>query len=258
MDKKVFIGVAVVALVVVCVVLTAGCTEKANYIVGVDAEYPPYSYVDEAGNYVGFDVESIKWIAEQGGFTVEIKGVAWDGIIEALKVGQIDMVYSGMTITPDRAAEADFSIPYWKVNQGLVAKAGSDYTVDEFKNGALVIGVQRSCSADQWMQDTFGKEQYDKMVKDGVIKLFDSFPMSMVALNNGQVQVVIFDDVNIESYIRGKDEFKLVGIIETGEEYGVAIRKGDSAMKKLIDDGLTKLMASEKWNELKEKYIVEN
>lgn len=259
MDRKVFFGV-IIALLVVSAVLTAGCvsnqTEKKTYIVGIDGEYFPYSYVDESGNFAGFDVESIQWIAEQEGFNVEIKAFGWDGIIEALQQGKNDMVYSGMSITPDRAAQVTFSIPYWSVDQAVAVKNGSTVTLDQFKAGDLTIGVQRSCSADQYLQsdDCFGQAKYDQMVKDGKIKLYDSFPLSMIALENGLVQAVIYDDVMINHHIKGNDAIVIIGTIPTDEEYGVAMRNGDTELQALINDGLTKLMASEKWNELLAKY----
>ncbi|MBR4988161.1 MAG: amino acid ABC transporter substrate-binding protein [Methanocorpusculum sp.] len=258
MHKKALMGIGV-SLLVIFAVLMAGCvsTNDNVIVVGIDGEYPPYSYIDETGKAVGFDVESIQWIAEQKGFEVEIAPTAWDGIIPALLAGKIDMVYSGMSVTPEREAQVTFSNPYWEVNQGLVGKAGTTATVADFEEGKLVIGVQRSCSADQWMQDFFGMETYNQMVKDGKIKLYDSFPQSMVALEQGLVECVIFDDVNIETYIKGNDAFQMIGIIETGEVYAIAMRNEDTDLHALINEGLAELMASEKWEELKLKYIVE-
>ena len=258
MHKKALMGIGV-SLLVIFAVLMAGCvsTNDNVIVVGIDGEYPPYSYIDETGKAVGFDVESIQWIAEQKGFEVEIAPTAWDGIIPALLAGKIDMVYSGMSVTPEREAQVTFSNPYWEVNQGLVGKAGTTATVADFEEGKLVIGVQRSCSADQWMQDFFGMETYNQMVKDGKIKLDDSFPQSMVALEQGLVECVIFDDVNIETYIKGNDAFQMIGIIETGEVYAIAMRNEDTDLHALINEGLAELMASEKWEELKLKYIVE-
>lgn len=267
MDKKVLYGVA--GLCLVFAILMAGCVttpaedDKKTYVVGIDAEYPPFSYLGDNSEFVGFDVESVKWIAEQKGFNVKIQGVAWDGIIPALQTGKIDMVYSGMSITPDRLEKVNFTIPYWQVNQGVAVKAGSDATMDQFKNATIVIGVQRSCSADQWLQKDaaedglFGEEKYNQLVKDGQIKLFDSFPMSMVALEQGLVDAVVFDDVNIESYIQGKPQFAMLGTIETDEYYAVAVRKDDNDLRELMNAGLTELMNSDKWKELIAKYIVE-
>jgi len=94
------------------------------------------------------------------------------------------------------------------------------------------------------------------MVKDEKIKLYDTFTQSMVDLENGLVQTVIFDDVNIKEYIKAKDAIIILDTIPTGEKYGVAMRNGDTELHTLINNGLTKLMASEKWNELLAKYII--
>ncbi|MDO5846265.1 MAG: transporter substrate-binding domain-containing protein, partial [Methanocorpusculum sp.] len=144
----------------------------------------------------------------------------------------------------------------WQIDQGVAVKKDSTVTMEEFKAGKLTIGVQRSCSADQWLQDTFGKETYDAMVKESKIKLYDTFPMSMVDLQNGQVQTVIFDDVNIKDYIKSKSDLVMLGTIPTGEEYGVAMRNADTDLHKIMNDGITKLKASTKWTELQKKYII--
>ena len=117
---------------------TAAVVEKTVYIIGIDGEYPPYSYVDKDGNAQGFDVESAKWIAEDQGFEVKFQPTAWDGIIPALLAKKIDMVYSGMSITPERAAKVTFSDVYWIVNQGVAVKKGErapDHAHVAFEDG---------------------------------------------------------------------------------------------------------------------------
>ena len=94
-----------------------------------------------------------------------------------------------------------------------------------------------------------------QMVKDGKLKLYDSFPLSLVDLQNKCVYAVIFDDINIENHIQGKP-LTMLGIIETGEQYGVAVRKGDNETLKVINDGLAQLQASPKWQELIDKYLI--
>jgi len=259
MERKVFFGV-ILALIVVAAVLTAGCigndTEK-TYVVGIDGDYPPYSYVDESGNFVGFDVESIQWIAEEEEFNVEFKALIREEVIPALLAGKIDMIYSSMTITPERSAQVTFSKPYWIVNQSVAVQNGSTATLDQFKAGHLIIGVQRSCSADQYLQNFFGESAYARMIQDGRIMLYDTFYHSMTALDDGLVDAVIFDDGIMESTLKGDNNFIIIGYIETNEEYGVAMRNDDPELQTLMNDGLSKLMASEKWNELQMKYMIE-
>ena len=256
MHKKALMGIGV-SLLVIFAVLMAGCVTTEDdgvYIVGIDAEYPPYAYIDEDGNAAGFDVESIQWIAEQKGFEVEIQPIAWDSLIPNLQTGKVDMVYAGLSITPVRAEKIGFSIPYWNVDLAVAGKAGSDVTMDKFNAGDVVIGVQRGCSSADWLELHFGTEEYNQMVKDGQIKLFDSFPMSMVALENGQVAAVIFDDAGIDEYIVGKDNLVKVGVTDTGEQFAVGFAKENTELRDLVNEGLEELMASEKWTELKEKY----
>ena len=246
------------ALLTMSALLIAGCSAAESYIVGIDGDYPPYSYIDASGTAVGFDVESIQWIAEQNGFEVEISPIAWDGIIPALLQNKIDMVYSGMTITPARAEQVTFSIPYWTVDQGVAVQDGSEVTMEQFAAGEVIIGVQRSCSADQYLEsDYFGTELYNDLVQSGNIKLYDTFPQSMVALEQGLVDAVIFDDVNIISYIQDKPALVMLDTIPTGEEYGVAMRNEDTELQEIINAGIADLMASDKWTELLNKYIVE-
>ena len=255
MHKKALMGIGV-SLLVIFAVLMAGCvtTDDNVYIVGIDAEYPPYSYIGEDGNPTGFDVESIQWIAEQKGFEVEIQPTAWDGIVPALQAGKIDLIYSGMSITPARAEKVAFSIPYWNVDLAVAVQAGSDVTMDQFNAGDVTIGVQRGCSSNDWLELHFGTEAYNQMVKDGEIKLFDSFPMSMVALGNGQVEAVIFDDAGIDEYIVGNDDLVKLGTTDTGEQFAIAVRKDDTELLATLNACLEELMASDKWTELKEKY----
>ena len=249
----------VFALITMSALLIAGCSAAERYIVGIDEDYIPYAYIDENGVAVGFDVESIQWIAEQYGFEVEIIPVAWDGIIQALLQNEIDMVYSGMTITPARAAQVTFSIPYWTADQGVVVREGSDVTMEQFEAGEVVIGVHRSCSADQYLEsDYFGTEKYDQLLQSGNIKLYDTFPQSMVALEQELVDAVIFDEVMLRSYIQNKPSLIILGIIPTGERYGVAMRNEDTELHEIMNAGIAALMESDKWNELMNKFIVGN
>jgi len=88
---------------------------------GIDANFPPFAFINKAGEPSGFDVESMNWIAKEMGFEVEHKPIDWDGIITSLLIKKIDVIASGMSITPDRAKKVDFTIPYWKIKQVMGA-----------------------------------------------------------------------------------------------------------------------------------------
>lgn len=221
-----------------------------KYVVGIDGDYPPYSFMGADGKPTGFDVESIQWIAKEMGFTVEIKPIAWDGIIPALLAKKIDMVYSGMTASAERKKVVDFSVVYWEIDQSVAVKKDSNVTMDDIQKGKVTIGTQRGCTAAHWIEDN--------LVKKGILaadkfRLYDNFPLAAKDLEIGRVDAAMMDDMIIATAIKDKP-LKVIGTIKTGEEYAVAMRKEDKELQKSINDGIKKLMASPKWKELKKKY----
>lgn len=221
-----------------------------KYVCGIDGDYPPYSFMGADGKPTGFDVESIRWIAQEMGFEVEIKPIAWDGIIPALLAKKIDMVYSGMTASEERRKVVDFSNVYWEIDQAVAVKNDSKLTMDDILGGRAVIGTQRGCTAALWLEDNLVKKN---VMKKENLRLYDNFPIAAKDLEIGRVGAAMMDDMIVLSVFKGKP-VKVIGTIKTGEEYAVAIRKEDTALKKTINDGLAKLMASPKWEELKAKY----
>lgn len=230
-------------------VTTTTTAANITYIVGVDADYKPYTYTDN-GTIVGFDVDSIKWIAEQQGFNVKIQPMAWDGIIPALLQKKIDMVYSGMTKTPEREAQVNFSKTYIHVNQSIVGRNDSTVTRDDFMKGKVIVGTQRSSSANSWIDDNLVK---NNTLSSDNLKLYDSVSLALADLNNKRVDVVMFDQPVMNTLIKNMS-VKQIGTIDTNEEFGVAMRKDDTVLQSKINTGLDQLMNSPKWQELLKKY----
>ena len=251
--NKGFVTVLVL-LALSLLVLTAPAIAAENqvYINGIDADYPPHAYVDEQGNPAGFDVEALDWIAEEMGFEVKHQPTAWDGIVSSLLAEKIDLVFSGMSITEERKEKVNFSIPYWSIDQAICVPVNSNLNAIAAFVGDYKVGTQRGCTAAMWIEDNlikpgfFPKEQ---------LKLYEGFSLAVKDLLNKRVDAAMMDDVMVEDAIRQGREIKIVGTIKTGEEYGVAVRKGDQELLDLIDEGLKRIMRSPKWEELKAKYF---
>ncbi|NYT06360.1 MAG: amino acid ABC transporter substrate-binding protein [Methanomicrobiales archaeon] len=224
--------------------------ERPLYIVGVDGEYPPYTYIDKEGKFHGLDVDSIRWIAEKKGFDVEIQAIAWDGIIPALNAGKIDMVYSGMTITDERKEKVSFSIPYMIINQSFAVHDESEVTLDDIMAGNAVIGAQRGTTGAFWVEENLVETG---LMPEENLKLYDNFPLVVTDLGNKRIDASIYDRPPHMKAIEGKP-LHIIGEIYTGEEYGVAIRKEDTALLATINDGLTMLMNDPYWDELLVQY----
>jgi polar amino acid transport system substrate-binding protein len=224
--------------------------QKKTLVVGIDGEYKPFSYLDPSGSATGFDVDSMKWIAQKKGIDVKFQPVAWDGIIPALQAGKVDLIYAGMTITPERAEQVNFSTPYWEVNQDVVAKTGSKITLDDVKAGKAIIGAQSGCTAAIWVDKnliTTGKMPQDRL------KLYANTPLAIDDLVAGRVDAVMYDDNVMKAMIEGRP-VGIIGNIETKEEFGIAVRKSDPELLATLNGGLAELKADPYWQELIVKY----
>ena len=114
--KKKMMKLAALIMGVVMLVLTAGISALADgevFKMGIDAEYPPFSYLDDDGNYAGFDVEMCQAVCDQYGWTLEIVPVNWDTKLISLDNKEHDCVWSGMTIPDTCCPSPTMTTPRW-------------------------------------------------------------------------------------------------------------------------------------------------
>ena len=113
--------------------------EERTFIMGIDPEYPPFSYLGDDGNYTGFDVEVCQAVCDYLGWKLEIFGVNWDEKLVQLDSMECDCVWSGMTIL-DSMKDAGYviSAPYYDNTQVLVVKSDSGFTSSADLAGKIV------------------------------------------------------------------------------------------------------------------------
>ena len=231
--------------------LAAMPVSAKNYVNGIDPNYPPFAYVDEkTGQPAGFDVDSMTWIAKTMGFTVTHKPIAWDGIIPALLAQQIDMVCSGMSITPERAKKVEFSAPYWKVSRVFVVHRDSDLTPQIILSKKIKLGVQRGTSE----ANAIKQEQQEKGYPFE-LRFYDSAPLAVTDLLNKRIDAALMDELPADDAISKGSAVKKAGIHGEPDGFGVAMRKEDAELHKLVNEGYRKLMADPYWKELQKKYL---
>ena len=134
---------------------------QAAYVDGIDAAFPPFSFIDAQGEAQGFDVDVVRWIAEEMGFDVEFVPVDWDAIVPTLKLGPIDLIASGMTITQERLEQVAFTDPYWAIELAVVVREtiGEDgEPVNESNLFTAIqagerVGVQRGTTSQSWLEE---------------------------------------------------------------------------------------------------------
>ena len=219
------------------------------YINGIDADYPPFAYVGPDGKPTGFDVDAINWIAQQYGFKVEHQPMEWSGIVTSLKDGKIDMIASGLSVTAERAGQINFSLKYWTIKQVILAKADFKPSAEEALKTGLKIGVQSGTSDAKAMADTNGQggRKYELVE-------YASPALAAQDVANGRIDAAVMNDAPAAEAVN-KLGLKIIGSAGIpDEDFAVGVNKKDDNTLKLINAGLTKLMADPYWQELIAKY----
>ena len=221
---------------------------EKEYINGIDANFPPFAYVDKSGNPAGFDVDAVNWMAEKLGFKVKHQPMEWSGIVASLQAKKIDFIASGLSITKERAEKINYTIPYWTIKQVLVVKKDSTLPVDDIMKGKKTLGVQSGTSEAKWLKDRIGKEFNCEL------RMYDSAPMAVEDVINGRIPAAAMDDAPAADAV-GKKPVKIIGTFGMpAEEFGYGVNKADKDVLELLNKGLKMLMADPYWNKLIEKY----
>jgi polar amino acid transport system substrate-binding protein len=222
-------------------VMSCAKKEPAKITIATDATWPPMEMVDTNKNIVGFDIDLMNAAAKAGGFIVEFKNTAWDGIFAGLENGKYDAVMSSVTITDERKKTMDFSLPYINAGQILVVKSETEGVtkLDDLKG--KTIGAQIG---------TTGAFEIDKVKAANNIteKTYDEIGLAFADLANGRIAAVVCDNPTAAQYALQNDTYKgklkIVGDRFTEEFYGVAVKKGNAKVLDVINAGLKKVLDS--------------
>ncbi len=245
-----FSVVLLIGLMVLGFAVTAPAEDKV-LINGIDANFPPFAFVDKNGNPDGFDVAVVNWIAKEKNFKVKHQPMDWDGIIPSLNAKKIDFIASGMSITEARKKEVNFSIPYWIIKQVLVVKKDSDLTPEKAMADGNKIGIQRGTTEAKWIEENLLKKDGKKFE----LVYYDSAPLAVEDVVNGRIVAAAMDDAPAQDAINKNKPVKIIGGFGMpDEEFGYAVRKEDAELLKTLNEGLKQIMASPVWEELKAKY----
>jgi polar amino acid transport system substrate-binding protein len=206
--------------------------------VATDATFPPMEMVSENKEIVGFDIDLMNAAAKAGGFTLEFKNTAWDGIFAGLDGGKYDAVMSAVTITDERKKVMAFSIPYINAGQVLTVRADLNGVATLADLKGKKVGAQIG---------TTGAFEIEKAKEGNDIqeKIYDQIGNAFDELANGFIDGVVVDFPTAASYVlqndKYKGELKIVGERFTEEYYGVVVKKGNKRVLDLINAGLKKV-----------------
>ena len=249
MKKTVLILLALVMMA--SLLAPAAFAADKTFIMGIDPEYPPFSYLGDDGNYTGFDVEVCQAVCDYLGWKMEIFGVNWDEKLVQLDSMECDCVWSGMTIL-DSMKEAGYviSAPYYDNTQVLVVKADSGFAKSSDLAGKIVA-VQLGTSGEALLGEDGDLADLAKTF-DNVLTC-DSFLKCFTELQGGAVDAVFVDLPVAASYVAKHDGLAIIDESLGAEQYGIAFRSGDAELCKAVDDAVQALVADGTYAKIAEK-----
>lgn len=216
-----------------------------------NAAFPPYEFI-EGGEIVGIDAEIAGAIAEKLGLELQIEDMEFDAIIEAVKSGKADIGLAGMTVTPDRAEEVNFTASYATgVQVVIVTEDSAIASVDDlFAEGASnVIGVQRNTTGDlytTWDLEDAGLATIDRYSKGAE---------AVQALKTGKVDCVVIDNEPAKAFVAEIEGLKILETEYILEEYAGAMNKDNAALYDAVNGALEELIADGTIQTIIDKYI---
>jgi len=238
----------IVSALLLVAALCSPLAAQTTIVFATDATWPPMEFVNDQKQVVGYAIDFMTAAGKEAGFTPVFKNTAWDGIFAGLAANKYDAVSSSVTITDERRKAMDFSEPYFTVRQALIVNKNSSAKSLEDLKGQKVGGQ-------------IGTTGYFaiKAVKGIEPKSYDEVGLAMEDLNVGRIAAVVCDDPVAANYAldKYKDNLKIAAIIESGEaeDYGIAVRKGNTKVLELVNKGITAVKAKGLDKELKKKWI---
>lgn len=221
---------------------TACGTEDNKIVMGTNAAFPPFEQV-EGTEVVGFDVDLAKAIAEKLGKELVIEDMEFASLINAVNTGKIDFIAAGMTINEERAAQVDFTAPYFQSKQVIIVAEGADIATAEDLEGKKV-GVQLGTTGDLFATDAgLNPVQFDK----GALAVMD--------LVNAKIDAVILDEEPAKLIVANQTGVQIIEAPFIDEQYGIAVKKGNTELLTQIDEILAEMQADGTYDEIYGKYF---
>ena len=253
--KKILAGALCAAMAVTSLGMVSfaeenGLATDGKLVVGFDAEYPPYGYMDDNGDYTGFDLELAAAVCDLEGWEMVATPIDWDSKDMELDSGNIDCIWNGFTVN-GREENYTFSVPYVDNSQVIVTASDSGITSLEDLEGKIV-GVQADSAALALLDE--GGDQADLGATFGEMQQFGDYNTAFAELEAGSLDAVAID-IGVANYqIAGRDGFIILDEYLNSEQYAVGFKKGNDALCEIINEDLEILLTTGVFDDIAAEY----
>ena len=237
------------ALVLAVLMLVPAAALADTLILGSNCSFPPFEFIDDNGQPTGFDIEIGALIAEKMGKDLFVEDMSFDGLLMALD-GKIDMCIAAMTITDARREQADFSDSYFNAQQKIIVRADYDgiQSLEDIKDKQVAVqeGTTGHILATEELALPAEKVASFKNAADAIMELL-----------TGRADCVIIDTApaNVFVSVNGGKLVILEDIETPAEDYGIAVKKGNTELLNACNEVLAEIKANGVYDELVAKYF---
>ena len=259
MAKNIRKAVLLLAMLSVIVGMFTACSNKKSddgrttFTVGFDAEFPPYGYKDDSGEYVGFDLDLAQEVCERNGWNLVKQPIDWDSKDMELNSGSIDCIWNGFTIN-GREDDYTWSDPYLNNEQVMVVAADSGIEKLDDLAGKNVVVQAASAALDALNSD----DNKDLTASFASLTENPDYNTAFMNLDSGAADAIAVD-IGVAKYqLSQREEGKYVILDEPiqSEEYGIGFKKDNDELKDTVWEEVLKLYDAGEVDKLAEKYEV--
>jgi polar amino acid transport system substrate-binding protein len=227
--------------------LITGCAgsgsgdEKPTLVMATNASFPPFEFVNEQGEFDGFDVHLARAIADVLGRELVISDMEFTAALAAVTTGQADVAIAAITIRPDRLETMDFSTPYFQTDLVVVVPQDSDIVniIDlrgevENDEGEMVAGA----GAGMRVAVQFGTTSdifVSRVLSDSAITRLNRAPDTVLELNNNRVDAIVIDREVANMFLADNQGLRILDEALGSENYGIAMNKGSDLLAPIND-----------------------
>ena len=220
--------------------------EDGKLTIGTDFDYPPFTMLKD-GQPDGFEYGMMTEICKRIDLELNyLSPQAFDTLVTQVAGGTtMDVAVSGITINDERLEEVDFTDSYYDSNLAIVTMKDSKVTKDGLKD--VKIGAQSGTSGEDWVKEYVGDANYTP---------YTAITEALLALRTGKVEALVYDAPVAEAHIAGEySDMAVLETIATGEQYGIAVNKENTALKEAINGALAEMKADGTLEKLVAEYL---
>lgn len=258
--KKLLAVVLTVAMVFAFTACGSGSSEDENGLSTVEsgvlhmatnAAFPPYEMTDDEGGFEGIDVEIAEKIAEKLGLELQVDDMDFSSVLTSVQGGKADIAMAGLTVTPERQENVDFTESYATGVQVVIVPEDSDIkTVDDLADDKM-IGTQEGTTGYIYCSDTVENGGYGE---DHVIA-YTNGATAIQALLAGKVNAVVIDSQPAKEFVAANDGLKILETEYVTEDYAIGISKDNPELLEAVNNALKELIDDGTVQEILDKYI---